>query len=133
MKGGDFLSATGYIQVHAYTSYAQIPLKDVAVSITDMSGAAIALRLTNRSGALDGPIEIEVPDISSSESPNTGVIPFSVVNLYARLENYEAIEIENLQVFPNTTTLQNLEMIPLSELPNSWNKLEVFNTPPQNL
>ena len=133
MKGGDFLSAIGYIQVHAYTSYAQIPLKDVAVSITDMSGAAIALRLTNRSGALDVPIEIEVPDISSSESPNTGIIPFSVVNLYARLENYEAIEIENLQVFPNTTTLQNLEMIPLSELPNSWNKLEVFNTPPQNL
>ena len=133
MKGGDFLSAIGYIQVHAYTSYAQIPLKDVAVSITDMSGAAIALRLTNRSGALDIPIEIEVPDISSSESPNTGVIPFSVVNLYARLENYEAIEIENLQVFPNTTTLQNLEMIPLSELPNFWNKLEVFNTPPQNL
>lgn len=133
MKGGDFLSATGYIQVHAYTSYAQIPLKDVAVSITDMSGAAIALRLTNRSGALDDPIGIEVPDISSSESPNTGIIPFSVVNLYARLENYEAIEIENLQVFPNTTTLQNLEMIPLSELPKTWNKLEVFNTPPQNL
>ena len=133
MKGGDFLSATGYIQVHAYTSYAQIPLKDVAVSITDMSGAAIALRLTNRSGSLDDPIGIEVPDIASSESPNTGIIPFSVVNLYARLENYEAIEIENLQVFPNTTTLQNLEMIPLSELPNSWNKLEVFNTPPQNL
>lgn len=127
------MSATGYIQVHAYTSYAQIPLKDVAVSITDASGAAIALRLTNRSGLLDIPVEIEVPDLSSSQSPNTGVIPFAVVNLYARLENFEAIEIENLQIFPNTTTLQNLEMIPLSELPQSFNRLEVFNTPPQNL
>jgi len=133
MKGGIALSAKGYIQVHAYTSYAQIPLKDVAVSITDTSGAAIALRLTNRSGFLDAPIEIEVPDLASSQSPNTGVIPFAVVNLYARLNNYEAIEIENLQIFPNTTTLQNLEMIPLSELPQSWNKLEIFNTPPQNL
>ena len=133
MKGGDFLSAVGYIQVHAYTSYAQIPLKDVAISITDMSGAAIALRLTNRNGALDAPVEIEVPDQSSSETPNTGIIPFSVVNLYARLKNYEAIEIENLQIFANTETLQNLEMIPLSEFPNSWNKLEVLNTPPQNL
>ena len=127
------MPATGYIQVHAYTSYAQIPLKDVAVSITDASGAAIALRLTNRSGLLDAPIEIEVPDLSSSLSPNTGVIPFTVVNLYARLENFEAIEIENLQIFPNTTTLQNLEMIPLSELPQSFNRLEIFNTPPQNL
>jgi len=133
MKGGGSLSAKGYIQVHAYTSYAQIPLKDVAISVTDTSGAAIALRLTNRNGALDAPIEIEVPDLSTSQSPNTGVIPFAVVNLYAKLKNYEAIEIENIQVFPNTTTLQNLEMIPLSELPNSWNKLEIFNTPPQNL
>lgn len=127
------MSAIGYLQVHAYTSYAQIPLKDVAVSVTDTSGAAIALRLTNRSGFLDAPIEIEVPDLSSSQSPNTGVIPFTAINLYARLNNFEAIEIENLQIFANTTTLQNLEMIPLSELPQSWNKLEIFNTPPQNL
>lgn len=127
------LSAKGYIQVHAYTSYAQIPLKDVAVSITDASGAAIALRLTNRSGLLDVPIEIEVPDLSSGQSPNTGVIPFATVNLYARLSDYEAIEIENLQIFPDTTTLQNLEMIPLSEFPEKWNKLEVFDIPPQNL
>ncbi len=133
MKGGGTLSATGYIQVRAYTSNAQIPLKDVAVSITDASGAAIALRLTNRSGTLDVPVEIQVPDLASSQSPNTGIIPFAVVNLYARLNNYEAIEIENLQIFPNTTTLQNLEMIPLAELPTSWNKSEVFNTPPQNL
>ena len=133
MKGGGILSAKGYIQVHAYTSYAQIPLKDVAVSVTDVSGAAIALRLTNRSGFLDGPIEIDVPDLASGQTPNTGVIPYAVVNLYARIANYEAIEIENLQVFPNVTTLQNLEFIPLSELPDNWNKLEIFNTPPQNL
>ena len=127
------MSAKGYIQVHAYTSSAQIPLKDVAISINDSGGASIALRLTNRSGFLYTPIEIDVPDLSAGQTPNTGIIPFAVVNLYARLNNYEAIEIENLQVFANTTTLQNLEMIPLSELPNSWNKLEIFNTPAQNL
>ena len=93
------MSAKGYIQVHAYTSYAQIPLKDVAISITDSGGAAIALRLTNKSGFLDVPVEIIVPDLSAGQTPNTGIIPFTVVNLYARLNNYEAIEIENLQVF----------------------------------
>ena len=133
MKGGGTLSATGYIQVRAFESYAQIPLKDVAVSITDSSGGAIALRLTNRNGALDAPVEVNVPGLAESQRPDTGVIPFAVVNLYARLENYEAIEIENLQIFANTTTVQNLEMIPLSELPDSWNKFEIFNTPPQNL
>ena len=129
----DILPASGYIQVHAYTSYAQIPLKDVAVSITDASGAAIALRLTNRNGNLDTPIEIEVPDAASSQSPNTGVIPFATVNLYARLNRYEAIQVDNVQIFPNVITLQNLEMIPLSDLPKEWNKSEKFTTPPQNL
>ena len=127
------MSAKGYIQVHAYTSYAQIPLRDVAVSVTDKTGNTIALRLTNRNGSLDIPIEIDVPALTVSQTPNTGELPFAVVNLYARLNDYEAIEIENLQIFANTTTDQNLEMIPLAEFPESWNKLEVFDTPPQNL
>ena len=91
------------------------------------------MRLTNRSGNLDEPIEIAVPDLSAGQSPNTGIIPYTTVDLFARLENYELIHVEKLQVFPNTVTNQNLEMIPLSEFPDSWNKEEVFDTPPQNL
>ncbi len=91
------------------------------------------MRLTNRNGTLDEPLEITVPDMSASQSPNTGVIPFAVVDLYARLEDFEQIHVERLQVFANTVTNQNLEMIPLAELPNSWNKAEVFYTPAQNL
>ncbi len=127
------MSAVGYIQVHAYASRAQLPLKDVAVIVTDTDGAGIAMRLTNRSGILDSLIEIEVPDLSASQTPNTGIIPFAVVDLYARTENYEEIHIEKLQVFANTVTNQNLEFIPLSELPGDWNKTETFFTPAQNL
>lgn len=127
------MSAFGYLQICAFTSSAQIPLKDVAVTITDMSGAAIAMRLTNRNGLLDNPIKIEVPDLSASQSPNTMVIPYATVNLYARLENYEAIEVEFVQIFANTVTIQDLRMIPLSELPNKWSKLEIFDTQSQNL
>lgn len=131
-KGGIPLPATGYIQVRAYTSFAQIPLADVAISVTATDGTAIAMRLTNRSGRID-PIAVPVPDLSASQTPNTGVIPFTSVNLFARLKEYEQIEIENLQVFADTTTTQDLEMIPLSELPSQWDKSEIFNTPPQNL
>lgn len=127
------MSAFGYLQVRAYTSYAQIPLKDVAVTVTDLNGAAIAMRLTNRSGLLDTPLEIEVPDLSASQAPNTGIIPFASVNLYARLENFEEIEVERIQIFANTVTVQNLAFIPLSELPGTWNKTEIFDTPSQNL
>lgn len=119
--------------MHAYTGSAQIPLKDVTIAITDNNGAGIAMRLTNRSGQLDKPVEISVPDLSASQSPNTGIIPFATVNLYARLENFEEINVERLQVFANTVTDQDLAMIPLAEFPNKWNIAETFDTPAQNL
>ena len=126
------MNATGYITVHAYTSYAQLPLKDVAIAITAPDGTAIAMRLTNRNGQID-PIEIPVPARIASLSPGQSEAPFTAVNLYARLKGYEQIEVENLQVFADTTTNQNLEMIPLSELPGKWNQTEIFDTPRQNL
>lgn len=126
------MPATGYIQVRAYTSTAQYPLADVAISVTSADGTAIAMRLTNRNGMII-PIEIPVPDKADSLSPDPPEIPFASVNLYARLRGYEQIESENLQVFADTTTLQNLEMIPLSELPGKWDQTVIFDTPPQNL
>ena len=91
------------------------------------------MRLTNRSGTLDAPVEVSVPDRSASQTPDTGIIPYTAVNLYARVADYETIEVENLQIFPGTLTVQDLAMIPLAELPESWNKTEIFNTPAQNL
>lgn len=126
------MSATGYIQVRAYTSNAEFPLKNVAITITSTDGTAIAMRLTDQSGQII-PIAIPVPDKSESQTPGNGEPPFTSVNLYARLQGYEQVESENLQVFPDTTTWQNLEMVPLSELPNRWDQNVVFQTPPQNL
>ena len=123
---------TGYIQVSAFTSKARIPLKDVAISVTATDGTALAMRLTDRSGRIT-PIAIPVPDRAESLTPDTGEIPFARVNLYARLPGYIQIENEDLQVFAGTTTDQNLEMIPLSELPESWGEKEIFLTPRQNL
>ena len=126
------MPATGYIQVRAYTSYAQFPLKDVAITVTATDGTAIAMRLTDRNGRI-APIEIPVPDKAESQQPEPGEKPFTSVNLYARLKGYEQVESENLQVFADTTTTQNLEMIPLSELPDKWDQSVIFDTPPQNL
>ena len=126
------MSAYGYIQVRAYTSQAQIPLEDVAIMITTPEGQAIALRITDRNGKI-APVTIAVPELSASQTPDTGIIPYATVNIYARLKDYIQIESETTQVFANTVTTQNLEMIPLSELPDQWSEKEIFRTPPQNL
>lgn len=127
------LSATGYLQVHAYVSNAQIPLKDTTVAVTDPNGNVIAMRLTNTSGQLDQPIAISVPDRSESLAPNPSVVPFITVNLYAKKESFEEIYIEGLQIFADIITLQPLQLIPNAELPAKWNKAETFITPAQNL
>lgn len=126
------MPSTGYIQVYAFTSKARIPLRGVAVMITDRNNSAIAMGTTDQSGKY-GPISLTVPDRSESLSPGSIEQPFVTVNIHARLENYEQIEAENVQVFADTVTIQNLEMIPLSELPQQWTKTELFDTPAQNL
>ena len=122
----------GYIDVNAYTSNAKIPLKDVAIVVTSDDGTAIAMRLTDRNGLIR-PIEIPVPALSAGQTPDTGIRPYTPVNVYARLEGYEQLENENLQVFPNTVTRLDLPMVHLSELPGSWDQVGITDTPPQNL
>ena len=118
--------------MNAFTSDARLPLPDVAVTVTATDGTAIAMRLTDRSGQIP-PIPIPVPDLSESLTPDPPERPYALVNLYARLKGFEQIENENLQVFADTITDQDLQMIPLSELPGKWNQTAVFDTPPQNL
>ena len=123
---------TGFIQIRAYTSNAEFPLEDVAITVTSTDGTAIAMRLTDRNGRIT-PIEIPVPDKAESLEPDPAEKPFASVNLYARKKGYEQIESENLQVFADTTTFQNLEMIPFAEFPEAWDQTIFYNTPPQNL
>lgn len=126
------MSATGYIQVRAYTSIARYPLQNVAIAVTAVDGTALAMRLTDRNGLIE-PIEIPVPERSESQTPDPGEMPFTSVDLYAHLSGYEQVDAENIQVFADVTTVQDLEMIPLSEFPDAWDKTEIFDTPPQNL
>ena len=127
------MPSIGYLQVRAFVSSARIPLANVAVSVQTTQGTLLAARLTNRSGMLDTPIPIEVPNRSAGLTPDTGVVPFTQVNLFARKKAYEQIESENVQIFPGVITTQNLPLIPLAEFPDAYDKSEIFNTPPQNL
>ena len=125
------MPAFGYIQAKAYTSRAQLPVEDAAVSVVDDNGRLLGLRTTNSSG-LTTPIRLEVPDRSESQAPGTAK-PFVTVNLYARAEDYEQVLARGIQVFADTVTTQELQFVPLSELPGSRNRVEIFDTPPQNL
>ena len=126
------MSTTGYLKIWAFTSTARYPLEDVAIVVTSSRGEALAMALTDRNGFV-APISISVPDKEESQSPDPPEIPYTTVNLYAHSRGYEQVAAENVQVFADTTTLQELKMIPLSEYPESYNQNALYITPPQNL
>ena len=64
----------GYLQARAYTSNAQIPLRDVAVVVTAPDQTAVAMRVTDRSGLI-APIEIPVPNLQESQEPGAEESP----------------------------------------------------------
>lgn len=126
------MSSTGFLQIHAYASNAQLPLNDVSVIVTSEDRHALAARLTNESGLTD-PISIPVPDKSESQEPGAADAPYTLVNIYAALQGYERIAAEGIQIFPGVTTYQDLEMLPLPEYPLHGNDITRFFTTPQNL
>lgn len=126
------MPATGYIQIRAYESRAQLPLRDVAITVTIPDGTAIAMGITDRNGRLPS-IAIPAPDKSESLIPNPEERPYALINIYSRLSGYEQVEMDNVQIFADTVTDQDIELIPLAEFPDSWDQVAVFLTPPQNL
>lgn len=126
------MRSTGYIQIYAYTSRARLPVRDVAVMVTDANNRVLAMGLTDKNGKY-GPVAVSVPERQESLTPNAPERPYSTVNLHAQAANFEQIEADNVQVFANTVTTQNFELIPLAELPDQWTKTEFFTTPGQNL
>lgn len=126
------MPATGFLQIRAFRSIAQFPLRDVAITVTAADGTAIALGVTDRNGQA-GPFSIPVPDKIESLSPDPEEKPFAQVNLYAHGSGYEREYSRNVQIFADTTTLWNIEMVPLSQMPGAGDQSIVLDTPPQNL
>lgn len=126
------MSAIGYIQARAYTSSAQLPLRGVTVVVTAPDGTAIAMRTTDRSGLIPV-IQIPVPDWSESREPGADECPYAQVNMFAYLGGFGPFESKNIQVFADTTTFQNIMLVPLSQLPRGTEDSLNVVTPPQDL
>lgn len=126
------MPADGYLQVHAYTSDALLPLEGTAISVRNADGTLIATRLTDKSGRI-GPIGISAPDAADSRDPNHVGQPFTVVSIRAQHPGYEQIQVNQVQMFAGITTLQPLEMIPMGLYPDRFDRVEYFDVPSQNL
>ena len=129
------MAATGTILTRVFTSRAQIPVEGATVAFTQRSGegrhALLALRVTDANGRTP-PVRVGTPDPAASEAPGTPD-PFAVCDIGVEAPGYELLVVENVQVFPDTQTLQELELIPLPEQSSPLLPDHPQVIPPQNL
>ena len=127
------MPSTGTIITRTFTSRGQLPLENVTISILRHSGNAlpqlINVQISDRSGNTL-PVTLPTPDLVNSQSPN-GPTPYALFDIWAELPGYQLLVIQNIQVFPGISSIQNLPLVPLPDA-GSRPSLEV-NIPPQDL
>lgn len=117
----------GYVVAKAYTSYAEIPIKDAVVSVYSSDGEnskLIGVRLTDESGKTL-PVPVEAPNMNLSIEPGNDM-PYSVVNVRVDHPDYNTFYVEGVQVFAGRVSLQNAEMIPTGEHISYDKKSDLF-------
>jgi len=129
------MAPNGNIISYAYTSAGRVPLSDVVIRILQRTSGGtedlLSVQMTDRNGKTSA-VTVVTPPTEDSLSPgNTS--PFTIVNMTAELPGYEQIRVDNVQVFPDTQTVQDFQLIPLSAHTDYITPVEEFDIPPQNL
>ena len=80
----------------------------------------ISMTETNSSG-LAGPITLAAPTTDSSGTRPGGATPYVFYSLWVEHPGYQVAHIQDVQIFPNTVSIQDIELIPLggSSVPGS--------------
>lgn len=129
------MDAFGTILTRVYTSRAQIPLSGATVAFTQRGDEGrhvlLAVRVSDENGRT-APVRVSTPEPATSESPGTPS-PFAVCDIWAESPGYELLVVENVQIFPDTETLQDLDLIPLPEHTAALLSEHPVVIPPQNL
>lgn len=120
--------ATGYLKFGVFDISVGNPANNakIVVSVTE-NGTEVPLftLFTNESGQ-SSVIELETPPFDYSLQPDQPQ-PYSSYNAVITASGYETEEINGIQVYANSTSIQNVNLIPLNVAENGT---EVINIPP---
>lgn len=131
------MAEKGSLIVFVTTARMAIPIKNAGVSVFEVySKKLLGFRRSNEEGKTEI-FEIQTPDTDLSLSPQNGETertePFRVVDVQVDHPMYQSILIEDVQIFPGRESIQNADLIPLSEYANPNNNTQTFPIPPQSL
>lgn len=129
------MNSEGRVVVRVNAAEEAIPVEDATIVVTRRVNGGrtelLGLRTTDENGQIT-PVVVETPDKALSETA-TGEISWSTVDVTAEHPGYGRVIVENVQVFPGVTSIQEIALIPLEENPPQWSKTEIFDVTPQEL
>ena len=128
------MNSRGSIITHAYTGGGAIPVEGVTVLVIQNragAGALLGVRTSDVEGRT-APILVDTPDKELSEAPSDQKSWTDCV-VIADHPDYERVVVENVQVFPNTQTVQNFALIPREERLDLWGGTTAVKITPQEL
>lgn len=129
------MASAGTIITRVYTSKAQIPLPGVTVAFTQRRPSGKRLLLATRISDEDGktaPVTVSTPDAAAGLAPG-GSRPFTLIDVWAEHADFETLRVEDVQLFPDTKTIQELPLLPLPEMVSPSVLSEHVQIPPQTL
>ena len=106
--------AIGRIKVQCFQGESYIPVDGAKVTIRPSGGNAQARTnfradlITDSSGVTE-PIEVDAPPIEYSQNPSNNA-PYSLYDIRVEKDGFEEVSIRNVQVFPERTALQNVNL-----------------------
>ena len=132
--GGIFMNSSGSIITRASTAGGAIPVAGVTVLVIQRrtgSSTLLGVRTSDAEGRTT-PVQVDTPDRELSESPSE-LKSWTDCDLIAEHPDYERVVVENVQVFPDTQTVQNFALIPREERPDLWGGTSTIEITPQEL
>ena len=125
---------TGTLRVQSFGARQSAVVPNVFLTLTNADAAAPKpyTFYTDEEGMAED-VCLPTPDKELSLDEGTTQRPYSVWNLTAEKEGYQAVTLEGIQVFPCEVALVELEMLPRQRLGAPTPLPETFDVPPHSL
>lgn len=130
------MSETGTFAAQIAAANMIIPIEGASVTITaaDTDNRRLIAYLETDMNGKTEPISFETPDIQLSVSPGSET-PYTSINVRIDMPSYYSVSVRNVQIFPQTASIQQVEMLPVAEYAdlNEQYRVITYDITPQDL
>lgn len=105
-------TSQGQLQINVTANVGLLPIRDakITISFTGEPDSTLETLTTDSSGQTQS-VDLEAPPLEYSLTPESPM-PYSEYTLQITAQGYEPVIVSGVEVLPNVTAVQNIEMVP---------------------